>query len=113
MTSPLRIPIFIQSSVAVSAVTEGLAIAYDGDIAAAGAAVMGFSDHDADIGEDFTVTSSGQSVAVAGGVIASEGLELQVGASGKLVVLDAGIAVARSTAAATADQKIAVINISH
>ena len=89
------------SIAAAAAIAENQAVGYDGNVAAAGAAMKGLAISDAAAGEQVGVDVLGTSIAIAGGAIA-EGDELEVGAGGQLVTLAAGVSVARALQAAGA-----------
>lgn len=106
-------PIYTTAIIAAAAITEGLAVDFDGTIPAAGAAMKGLADHDAAIDEELAVDQLGTSIAVAGAAIA-QGAELEVGAGGKLITKAAGITVARAEQAAAADgDKLEVFLLPH
>ena len=111
--SSLNIPIWQASLIATGAISKGQAVGYDGDVAGAGEAIMGIALDDVAIGERIPINRMGLAAAVAGAVIAGAGVALQVGTTGRLITLAGGIAVARSSAAAAADDDIEVTLVSH
>lgn len=87
---------------AIASFSADLAVGFDGALASAGSAMKGIADVDGETGVMLTVDVMGTSVCTAGAAFAKDA-ELEVGAGGKLVTKAAGIVVARSLEAATAD----------
>ncbi len=96
-----NISLLTLSVIAAAALTEGQPVAYDGTVAADGAAIKGVAETDAAIGDRVALTAIGTGIATAGAVIA-EGALVQV-SGGKFITKAAGISVGRALQAAGAD----------
>ena len=88
--------------VAAAAITANRMTDIDGTVTAAGARGLGLAQRDAAIGEAVAVTTLGPVPATAGGAFSAKD-ELEVGAGGKLVVLNTGRPVAYALEDADAD----------
>jgi hypothetical protein len=99
------------SVVATAALIQNRAVTGTGAIPAAGARCLGFADVNAAIGERVSVNAMGTTVAEAGAAVAVDAL-VEVDAQGRVVTKNAGVAVGRALAAATAaGQQIEILLI--
>jgi hypothetical protein len=108
--SATKIPILTLSIVAAGAITERQAIGHDGDVAGAGEAIFGLATSDAASGEQVAVDVLGTGIGTAGATVTA-GQALEVGTSGQLIPLDAGIQVGRALTGGGAGAAIEVLLI--
>lgn len=108
--SALKIPVLTLTVLTTAVIAEGQAVGYDGDVAAAGAAMRGLAATDAADGDHLAVDVLGTGIAIAGASIA-EGTALEVGASGRLIVKNSGVLVARALTAGESGERIEVLLI--
>lgn len=104
-----KYPILTLSVAAAALVLENRMVNQDGNYTPAAAAGFGLTTEDAPaIGSQVGVDMLGTSIATAGAAVAKDAL-LEVGATGQLVTLAAGVAVARAMqSAGAAGDKIEV-----
>lgn len=108
--SALKIPVLTLTVLTTAVINECQAVGYDGAVAGAGAAMRGLAATDAADGDHLAVDVLGTGIAIAGETIA-EGVALEVGASGRLVVKDSGALVARALTAGQSGERIEVLLI--
>ena len=89
------IKIMALTQVAAAALSAHRFVGFDGNYAAAGADALGALEYDAEAGDPVSIEVLGVTRAEAGGPF-NKGDELEVGADGKLVVLPAGVRVAKA-----------------
>jgi hypothetical protein len=106
--SQQKTPILTTTVTAAATLSEFQAVGYDGNVAAAAAAIMGLVTTDAAQGDAVSVDRLGTSIAIASGAI-SKGDQLEVGAGGALTALAAGIVVARAEQDAADGERFEVI----
>lgn len=105
-----KIPILTLSVLTSEAVSAQLAVGHNGALASAGGPMLGLAADGADDGEMLAVDVLGTSIAIAGAEV-SIGDGLEVGANGRLVVVDNGALVARALSAGGAGAAIEVLLI--
>ena len=87
---------------ASATITQGQAVTAAGAVATAAGNAVGVAETDAASGARVPVTVLGTGIAIAGAAITA-GVALEVGSTGRLVTLDAGVPVARALTAAAAN----------
>jgi Uncharacterized conserved protein (DUF2190) len=99
--SAMKRPIFTYSILAAAVVAQNLAVGYDGNLAAAGTAMLGMSTTESEVGVMLAVDVQGTSICTSGAAFA-KGDDLEVGSNGQLITQTTGVVVARALEAATA-----------